>query len=85
MKSTNLNSKSRRGFAAMDPEKRRAAAKKGGNAIRKVEQLEQELSEVPTSRGFAALDKEKRKQIAKLGGSTSRRNRIDWKRQAPLL
>ncbi len=86
MNSTDLNSNSRRGFAAMDPEKRRAAAKKGGRANRKAEQVEEkDLVEVSQNRGFAAMDKEKRKQIAKRGGSISRRNRIDWKNQDPIL
>ena len=85
MKIKELNSKSRRGFASTDPEKRRAAAKKGGNAIRKVEQVEEKDLEVSSNRGFASMDEEKRKQIAKRGGSTSRRNRIDWKMQDPLL
>ena len=86
MSSTNFDSKNRRGFAAMDPDKRRALAKKGGHAAHKTErQQESELSETSVVRGFAAMDEDKRKQIAKLGGSTSRRNRVDWKNQGPIL
>lgn len=86
MSSRNFDPNNRRGFAAMDPEKRRALAKKGGHASHKTEREEEsELAETTVVRGFAAMDKDKRRQIAKLGGSTSRRNRIDWKNQGPIL
>ncbi|MDB5257086.1 MAG: stress-induced protein [Chitinophagaceae bacterium] len=86
MSSRNFDSGNRRGFAAMDPEKRRALAKKGGHSSRKTEESQEpELTETIAARGFAAMDEEKRKQIARRGGSTSRRNRIDWKNQGPVL
>ena len=76
-----------KGFAAMDPEKRRAIAKKGGQASHKNDESNvKETSSASTmQRGFAAMDTEKRKQIASKGGRTSRRNRIDWKEQAVIL
>lgn len=77
---------SNRGFAAMDPERRRAVAKKGGHAVRKkTESEKEELTQTHSTRGFAAMDEEKRREIAKRGGSTSRRNRIDWKEQVVIL
>jgi len=86
MSSKDFGRNNRRGFAAMDPEKRRELAKKGGHASHKTDRLEaSELAETCVVRGFAAMDEEKRKQIAKLGGSTSRRNRVDWKNQGPVL
>jgi general stress protein YciG len=86
MNNKNFDSENRRGFASMDPEKRRELAKKGGHASRKSERTEEsDLAEASTGRGFAAMDEEKRRQIAKLGGSASRRNRIDWKNQGPVL
>lgn len=75
-----------RGFAAMDPDRRRAVAKKGGHAGRKkAEGKKEELTQTSSTRGFAAMDIKKRKEIAKRGGSTSRRNRIDWKEQVVIL
>ncbi|MDB5272004.1 MAG: hypothetical protein JWO58_371 [Chitinophagaceae bacterium] len=69
----------------MDPEKRRAIAKKGGQASHKNNESKMEKSATMTRRGFAAMDAEKRKQIASKGGRISRRNRIDWKEQAVIL
>ncbi|MDF2456398.1 MAG: Stress-induced bacterial acidophilic repeat motif [Cytophagaceae bacterium] len=86
MKSKNSDSNNRRGFAAMDPDKRREAAKKGGHASRSKEELNRtEVSEPTFARGFAAMDEEKRKQIAKRGGSVSRRNRISRQEQIVIL
>lgn len=86
MSNKNREAKNRRGFAAMDPERRSALAKKGGHASRKIQQLKvSNLEEELPARGFAAMDLEKRKQIAKRGGSVSRRNRVDHKNQIVIL
>ncbi|MBC7488289.1 MAG: hypothetical protein H7282_16235 [Cytophagaceae bacterium] len=86
MSSKNFDSNSRRDFAAMNPDRKRELAKKRRHASYKSEQPEEsELVAASVVRGFAAMDQEKRKQIAKLGGSTSRRNRVDWKKQGPVL
>lgn len=86
MKNENSNSNNRRGFAAMDPNKRREAAKKGGHASRLKENLNQDcVSETTIARGFAAMDVEKRKQIARRGGSVSRRNRTGNQDQIFIL
>lgn len=54
--------KAKRGFAAMDPEKRREIARKGGNAPH-------------TTRGFAAMDKEEQRKIASKGGKAYHKKR----------
>ena len=86
MSNRNFDSDNRRGFAPMDPEKKRTLVNKGGHPSHQSKQSEErELEESTAVRGFAAMDEKKRKQVAKLGGSTSRRNRIDWKNQGPIL
>lgn len=86
MKNKNSNSNNRRGFAAMDPDNRREAAKKGGQTSYSKEELPHNtVSESTIARGFAAMDEEKRKQIAKRGGSVSRRNRISNQEQFVIL
>jgi len=84
MKNTN-NSSNRRGFAAMDPDKRKEVAKRGGQASRSKEEINNRGSEIAIARGFAAMDEEKRKEIAKRGGSVSRRNRMAHKDQVVIL
>lgn len=74
--------KRKKGFAAMDPERRKALAAKGGRISRgggrtpkrKIEEQAAEWNESTPrrKRGFAAMDPEKRKAIAALGGSKSR-------------
>lgn len=48
---------SKRGFAAMDPEKQREIASKGGKSSR--------------VKGFATMDPEKQREIARKGGLSS--------------
>ena len=49
---------SKRGFAAMDPEKQRQIASKGGRSSH--------------MKGFATMDPEKQREIARKGGQSSR-------------
>ncbi|HSZ72919.1 MAG TPA: KGG domain-containing protein [Cytophagaceae bacterium] len=87
MNNTQKKSTTTRGFAAIDAEKRREIAKKGGIASRRSNKeitLEGEKRRYPL-RGFAAMDEETRKKIASRGGRSSRRNRIDWKERDSLL
>ncbi len=58
----NSTIKSKRGFAAMDPEKQREIARKGGNAPH-------------IRRGFQAMDKEEQRKIARKGGSAYHQRR----------
>ena len=81
-----VSNSSRRGFAAMDPDKRREVAKKGGHASGSKNEIENKEDSAPAfARGFAAMDEEKRRQIAKRGGSVSRRNRIVSQEQVVIL
>ena len=87
MSKAQKKSNSNRGFAAMDAEKRRELAKKGGLTSHQSEEkktFEDEEISFP-QRGFAAMDEAKRKKIASKGGSSSRRNRINWREEGGLL
>lgn len=72
-----------KGFAAMEPEKRRSAASKGGKTSRgggRVSSLPKNAPPPPADslpnpsakRGFAAMDPEKRRAAASIGGKASR-------------
>lgn len=75
--------KAKKGFAAMDPEKRRNVAAKGGKISRgggrvsaakpSVVKQDEEEAEIPGTRkrGFAAMDPEKRRIAAASGGKAS--------------
>ncbi|HEV8489425.1 MAG TPA: KGG domain-containing protein [Candidatus Limnocylindrales bacterium] len=74
---------SERGFAAMDEEKQREIARKGGEASAEKQQRDDEGQFAGTSgrgggsseRGFAAMDDEKQREIARKGGQASGQSR----------
>jgi general stress protein YciG len=81
---------SERGFAAMDDEKQREIARKGGEASAEKQRRDDEGQFAGTSgrsggssgrgggsseRGFAAMDDEKQREIARKGGQASGQSR----------
>ena len=84
---TSLNSPTPRGFAAMIPEKRIEAAKKGGRSVHSSSQEETSMDSNSSSarRGFAAMDEAKRKEIASRGGSIVRRSRVKQEQTGCIL
>ena len=77
---------SERGFAAMDEEKQREIARKGGEASAEKQRRDDEGQFAGTSgrsggsggsseRGFAAMDEEKQREIARKGGQASGQSR----------
>lgn len=78
---SNEISKRKRGFAAMDPAKRKQVASKGGKISRgggrtrkkqiNLSEIDERNTVIRNKRGFASMDPERRKEIASVGGRAS--------------